>query len=66
MQNLEEMIQMNLFTKHKQTHRLKEWMYGYQREGWRAEIDWEFGIDCTYYHFKIDNQQAQGILLNIL
>ena len=24
MQNLEEMIQMNLFTKHKQTHRLKE------------------------------------------
>ena len=34
---------MNLFTKHKQTHRLKEWTYGYQ--GWKGAIDWEFGID---------------------
>ena len=35
------MIQMNLFTKQKQTHRLREQTYGYRGEG----IDWEFGID---------------------
>ena len=30
MQNLKNrMIQMNLFTKQKQTHRLREWTYGY-------------------------------------
>ena len=28
MQN-QKMIQMNLFTKQKQTHRLREWIYGY-------------------------------------
>ena len=32
---------MNLFTKQKQTHRLREQTYGYRGEG----IDWEFGID---------------------
>ena len=36
---------MNLFTKQKQTHRLRERTYGYQGERWGAEIDWEFGID---------------------
>ena len=30
MQNIKKMIQMNLFTKHKQTHRLIEWIYAYQ------------------------------------
>ena len=29
MQNLKKMIQMNLFTKHKQTHRLREQTYGW-------------------------------------
>ena len=28
MQNLKKMIQMNLFTRQKQTHRLREWIYG--------------------------------------
>ena len=32
------MIQMNLFTKQKQTHRLRERIYGYQGRS-------EFGID---------------------
>ena len=36
---------MNLFTKQKQTHRLREWTYGYWGEGWRGGMDWEFGID---------------------
>ena len=36
---------MNLFTKQKQTHRLREQTYGYQGEGWRGGIDWEFGTD---------------------
>ena len=35
---------MNLFTKQKQTHRLREGTYGYHGEGWEGE-DWEFGID---------------------
>ena len=32
MQNLSKMIQMNLFTKQKQTHRLRKQTYGYQKE----------------------------------
>ena len=36
---------MNLFTKQKQTHRLREGTYGYWGEEWEAGIDWEFGID---------------------
>ena len=36
---------MNLFTKQKQSHRLREQIYGYQGEGLRGGIDWEFGID---------------------
>ena len=39
---------MNLFTKQKQTHRLRELIYGYRGEGWwREGIEWKFGID-TY------------------
>ena len=36
---------MNLFTKQKQTHRLREQTYGYQGEGWEGGIVREFGID---------------------
>ena len=36
---------MNLFTKQKQAHRLREGTYGYPGEGWVGGIDWEFGID---------------------
>ena len=39
------MIQVNLFTKQKQTHRLRERIHGYQRGRVRGGIDWEFGID---------------------
>ena len=39
------MIQMNLFTKQKQTHKLRERTYGYQEEGGGGGIDWEFVID---------------------
>ena len=35
---------MNLFTKQKQTHRLRERTYGYQRERWGG-IFRELGID---------------------
>ena len=44
MWNLKNMIQMNLFIKQKQTHRLREQAYGYQGErvGRRAR---ESGID---------------------
>ena len=39
------MIQLNFFTKQKQTNRLREQTYGYW--GWRVGggVDWEFGID---------------------
>ena len=45
--NLKKMIQMNLFVKQNQTHRLREWTYSYQwgRTWQRRRIDWEFGID---------------------
>ena len=36
---------MSLFTKQKQTHRLREGTYGYLREGWEEGIVREFGID---------------------
>ena len=39
-----KMIQMNLFTQQKQTHRLRERTYGYRRGRLRGK-DWEFGID---------------------
>ena len=42
MQNLnQKKIRMSLFTKQKQTHRLREGVFGYQGEG----INWEFAID---------------------
>ena len=33
MWNLKKMIQMNLFTEQKQTHRLRKQTYGYERWG---------------------------------
>ena len=47
-----KMIQINLFTKQKQTHRLRKWTYGYQK-GRVGGIDWEVGIDTyTLLYFK--------------
>ena len=34
----------NEFTKQKETHRLREWIYGCQGEGWGEGIVREFGI----------------------
>ena len=39
------MIHINLFTKQKQTHRLRERTYGYQGEGWKEGMVREFGIN---------------------
>ena len=36
---------MNLFTKQKQTHRLRERTYDYWAEGWEEGIVREFGMD---------------------
>ena len=47
MWNLKIMIQMNLFTKQKQTHRLRKWTYGYQRgEEWGGRRDRLGDWDC--------------------
>ena len=47
------MIQMNLVTKQKQTHRLREQTYGYWGEEWGEGIVREFGIDMyTLLYFK--------------
>ena len=40
------MMQAEL-VKQKDTHRLREWIYGFQGEGWREGIVREFGVD-TY------------------
>ena len=55
MDNKKKLTQMSLFTKQKQTHRLREWNYGYQGEEWGWGIDWEFGfgIDmCILLYLK--------------
>ena len=56
------MIQINLFTKQKETHRLREQTYGCCG----GRIVREFGMDM--YIFKMDNQQVptQGTLLNVM
>ena len=49
------MIQINLFTKYTQTHRLRERNYSYQGVGTVRE----FGIDInTLLYLKMDNQQG--------
>ena len=45
MWNLKKIIQMNLFTKQKQTHRHREELMVTRGERWGGGIDWEFGID---------------------
>ena len=53
MWNLKKMVQMNIFTKQKQSHRCGKQTYGYQ--GW-GRINWEIGIDIyTLLYIKIDN-----------
>ena len=46
------MIQTNLFTKHKYTHRHRKQIYGYQKEGRQRDKlgDWE-----THTHTPIQN-----------
>ena len=50
------MIQMNLLTKKKQTHRHRKQTYGYQRgqvEGGVGEMDWGFGIGiCPLWYME--------------
>ena len=43
--NIKKRIQMNLFTKQKQTHRLRKQTYGYQRGKVGGGINWEVGIN---------------------
>ena len=45
MWNLKKMIQTSIFTKQKQTHRLREQLMVTRKKEWRGRIDWEFGID---------------------
>ena len=40
-----QLIQMNLYTNQKQTHRLREEISGCRVEGWGEEIIREFGMD---------------------
>ena len=45
---------MNLFTKQKQTHRLRERIYGYLGEREGGGLDWEFGIGMyTLLYLKL-------------
>ena len=41
-----EMMKAEL-VKQKDTHRLREWIYGFQGEGWREGIVREFGVDTN-------------------
>ena len=52
------MIQMNLFTKYKQTHRLRERTYSYHGMGTVRE----FGINMyILLYLKMDNQQGATV-----
>ena len=53
------MIQMNLFTKQKQTHRHRKQTYGYQRgKGGEGGINQRFGINrYTLLHIKQINNK---------
>ena len=39
---------MNLFTKQKQTHRLREWTYGWRGAGWEEGVVRELGMDMIH------------------
>ena len=57
-----KMIQMNLFPKQKETHRLQKQTYGYQRGkvGRRDKLGvWDSHIHSTIY--EIDNQQGPTV-----
>ena len=65
------LVQMNLFTKQKQTHRFREWTYGHLGEGCGEGRVRELGWTCT--HYCIENGSptrpccgAQGTLLNAM
>ena len=71
MWNLKKMVQMNLFTKQKQSQRCRKQFYGYQeRSGGRDK--WEIGLDIytLLYVKQITNKDllyiAQGTLINTL
>ena len=66
--NLKRNDTVNLLTKQKKTHRLREWTYGCQEEGWGEGIVRAFGMDTyTMPYLKwITNYIAQGTLLNIM
>ena len=54
-----KMMPMNLFTKRKQAHRLREQTYAYQKEGWLGKdrlwvLDWLVQTAI----FKTDKQQG--------
>ena len=58
-----KMVQMNLFTKEKQSHRWRKQTYGYQWEI-RGGINWEIGIDMytLYVHSVMsDSLQPHGL-----
>ena len=55
------MIQMNLLTKQKETHRLREWTYGCWGEGWGEVTDRELDEHVHTAIFKMDNQQGPTV-----
>ena len=57
MQNLKKMIQMNLFTKQKQTHRKPTYSYEGERVAGRDRLGvWDLHVHTSV--FKIGNQQG--------
>ena len=52
-----KMLQMNLFTKQKQSHRQRKQIYGYQMVN-GGGVDWEFGINryTLLYIKQINNK----------
>ena len=59
MWNLKKMIQMNLITKQKQTHRHREQTYGYQRGQQGAGGD-KVGVWDEHIHTTVNKIDKQG------
>ena len=55
-----KIVQMNLFTQQKQTHRHREQTHGYQR-GRNVGINWEFGINGYTLMYKIETTKIYHI-----
>ena len=55
------MVQMNLFTKHKYSHRCRKQTYGHQKLKAGERTHWELGLTDPCSIYKADKQQGPAV-----